>query len=473
MSNRQLGTIAAVAVVMLVVTIVLYGSGPEAPKTDFAPGRVLIQGLDPAKVHRIIVKAKDNAVTLVRVGDRFTVEEKDRYPASNEHVNDLFIKAQEIRLAEQVTTNPENHKELGVAEGHEDAATVEFRDQKGERIIGFVKGKSPEGTMGVNIRLLGQDTVYTTEEHFWLNDRPMDFVEKKLVEVKKEHLKSASVRTGDDEYTVRRKPKAEEDGEETPSDELVLEPAPPEGKRAKKTALDDVFGALTYFDMTDVAKKDSVAGIAWDGLYRAEVKGDAAYLVRSGKKDDKYYVEIGADLSRADLTAVRRTLQKGSGTDEEHKENEAMLEAVGAVDIAGKRHAGWVYKVSTYDAEKLRKPYKDLIEDDVPDEIAARHILIAYKGAERADDKIARSKDEAKKLAEKVLAEAKKEGADFAALAKKHSDGPTGEKGGDLGTFKKGKMAAEFDEAAFKLKVGEISGVVETKFGFHVIKRTK
>jgi len=137
------------------------------------------------------------------------------------------------------------------------------------------------------------------------------------------------------------------------------------------------------------------------------------------------------------------------------------------------RHTGWVYGLSSYDAEKLRKPFKDLIEDDLPDEIAASHILISYKGAEKADEKITRTKDEAKALAEKVLKEAKKKDADFAKLAEKHSDDPTKTKGGDLGTFKKGKRAAEFDAAAFKLKVNGISDVVETKLGFHIIKRTK
>ena len=63
--------------------------------------------------------------------------------------------------------------------------------------------------------------------------------------------------------------------------------------------------------------------------------------------------------------------------------------------------------------------------------------------------------------------------ADFAALAKQYSDDPGGKNGGDLGTFKKGAMTPAFEDAAFKLKVGEISGVVETSFGFHIIKRTK
>ena len=64
-------------------------------------------------------------------------------------------------------------------------------------------------------------------------------------------------------------------------------------------------------------------------------------------------------------------------------------------------------------------------------------------------------------------------GADFAALAKEHSSCPSGKQGGDLGEFGPGQMVPEFDKAVFSLEPGEISGVVETQFGYHIIKRTK
>lgn len=73
----------------------------------------------------------------------------------------------------------------------------------------------------------------------------------------------------------------------------------------------------------------------------------------------------------------------------------------------------------------------------------------------------------------KELIEKLKNGSSFEDLAKQFSKCPSGEKkGGDLGSFGKGQMVPQFDNAARKLKVGEISGVVKTQFGYHIIKRT-
>jgi hypothetical protein len=105
--------------------------------------------------------------------------------------------------------------------------------------------------------------------------------------------------------------------------------------------------------------------------------------------------------------------------------------------------------------------------------VGASHVLLQYKGSLRAGPNITRSKDEAKKLAGEVQAKAKK-GQDFAELAKQYSDEPGAkERAGNLGKFTKPQMVKPFADAAFALKPGDISDVVETDFGFHVIKRTE
>jgi hypothetical protein len=106
-----------------------------------------------------------------------------------------------------------------------------------------------------------------------------------------------------------------------------------------------------------------------------------------------------------------------------------------------------------------------------PRMISARHILIQYMGSRSAEASIVRTREQARSVSEEVLRRLKS-GEDFARLAVEFSDEPgAGSRGGALGRFGHGKWVPEFDTAAFALKPGEISGIVETPFGFHVIQR--
>ncbi|MEW6607516.1 MAG: peptidylprolyl isomerase [bacterium] len=117
--------------------------------------------------------------------------------------------------------------------------------------------------------------------------------------------------------------------------------------------------------------------------------------------------------------------------------------------------------------EEVEKYYKENVEDEFmkPGKIRVRHILIGVpEGAPPDQDSAARSK------AEDLLKQLN-EGADFTTLAAQHSNCASRERGGDLGYFGEGDMVAEFEKAAYKLeKKGDLSPVVKTKFGYHIIK---
>ena len=103
---------------------------------------------------------------------------------------------------------------------------------------------------------------------------------------------------------------------------------------------------------------------------------------------------------------------------------------------------------------------------ETPEQVQARHILI----------KVAPADDEAaKKAALQKIRDIQKQikaGEDFAQLAQSHSEGPSSVKGGDLGFFRRGQMVKSFEDTAFALEKGEVSDVVETRFGYHLIQVT-
>ncbi len=116
--------------------------------------------------------------------------------------------------------------------------------------------------------------------------------------------------------------------------------------------------------------------------------------------------------------------------------------------------------------EDLKAEYAKVSRDEQQDfEVRARHILVQV--APKATPEQA---EQARLKAVSLMTEAKKPGADFAALAKAKSEGPSASDGGDLGFFKRGVMVAEFDKVAFGLPINGISEPVRTKFGWHVIK---
>jgi peptidyl-prolyl cis-trans isomerase C len=99
-----------------------------------------------------------------------------------------------------------------------------------------------------------------------------------------------------------------------------------------------------------------------------------------------------------------------------------------------------------------------------PEMVNASHILIRVDSQENGAQK-AEARKKIDEVAKKLAA-----GEDFTELAKTYSDCPSSSNGGDLGSFSRGQMVPEFEEVAFSMTPGEISPVVETNFGFHIIK---
>ncbi|MBC8388413.1 MAG: peptidylprolyl isomerase [Actinobacteria bacterium] len=137
-----------------------------------------------------------------------------------------------------------------------------------------------------------------------------------------------------------------------------------------------------------------------------------------------------------------------------------------------------IYNKVTADVIVTEEAVKQYYEDNkntlflVPARVKASHILVMFPWKEDNSEETQEGREEALEKI-KMVEDKLNDGGDFEDLARQYSDdGTSGENGGDLGYISKGQMVEEFDKALFSLDVGEVSEIVETEYGFHIIKAT-
>jgi len=244
----------------------------------------------------------------------------------------------------------------------------------------------------------------------------------------------------------------------------------------------------------DFAAKVNESVITWQDVGRMVVQVEQRYSRRGMQLNDSQLSEIKKDVLEELINRelLRQESQK-SGVKVEAEEVKKQLDRMrsqSATETEFKRTLKMMgfsetnIELQIKEWMEIRRFVNDniakkitILEEDIkasydshphifkrPESVQASHILIKVDPA--ADEL---QKAEARKeiaMIEKRI----KEGEDFAALAKTYSQGPSGAKGGDLGYFSRGQMVKPFDAAAFTLKPGEVSDIVETRFGYHIIK---
>ena len=181
-----------------------------------------------------------------------------------------------------------------------------------------------------------------------------------------------------------------------------------------------------------------------------------------GLKDVDQQVEAmwsGAEKQAGSLEKFKEQLTQEGLTAAQAKDNirkNIYVRAVVSQRIAPTVQADDQEQQAAYQADQDRYRHGELV--------GARHILVKVDPKASAEDK-KKAREKIEGLRKDILA-----GKDFTEMAKAHSDCPSKSRGGDLGYFGKGRMVPAFEKAAFELKEGEISPVVETQFGYHIIQ---
>ena len=181
----------------------------------------------------------------------------------------------------------------------------------------------------------------------------------------------------------------------------------------------------------------------------------------------------GIEVSAADVTEQLQNIKQRFPSEtefekvlDENQITESDLQAQIKRDLAVKQLIDKEVAQQVMITDKESKTYYDTHPQSFvqPEQVRASHILIKVD----ADATEAQKIEARKKIAD--IQQKLQKGEDFATLAQNYSEDPSSQKGGDLGYFERGQMIKPFEDEAFSLKPGETSGIVETRFGYHIIK---
>ncbi len=181
------------------------------------------------------------------------------------------------------------------------------------------------------------------------------------------------------------------------------------------------------------------------------------------------------EISEEEVKERADQVKSGFGSDDVFKE---QLEMSGLTEAGFEQEVELALRIESLldkqttdlqatDESDVRSFYDENIERfKKPEQVQASHILIAFDESDGDAEKAAK-REKIDSLHTEI-----ENGADFAQLARENSSCPSKTRGGDLGSFGRGQMVKEFEDTAFGMDVGDVSGIVETQFGYHIIKVT-
>ncbi|MCB2155836.1 peptidylprolyl isomerase [bacterium] len=473
MNKKAIGVIIAIAAVLAVAAVLAFNQH-RASLEDTTELPVLFEGIVDQLDDVQTIEIQDNAetVTLEQKDGKWGVVNKGNYTASDSALRLLFVGLGDMEVLEKKTSNPDWYDRLGVQDPTEDDAEsvkVTMKSGDGSTIASLIVGKPQPG--GARDRLYVRKP---DDKQSWLVRSPLkapggvdSWLEKTILDVNKDDVESVTLTDefGETVELVRK------DGHGSDWEIANL----PEGYDANPVnVLQGPAASLGALKFTDVVPASEIPDDATSETTMVAETFDGERLVAH-----TYYVEGTPPLYYMTIEAsYDPSLRPKDKADEENadetKDENAFKprpagEVQNEVEELQQRFEGWAYQVPSWKAQNMRKKLSDLATRS--EKVTASHILISYEGASRSSQ--TRTRDEARAKAEEILARVQENPDDFAEIAMEESDGPSAPKGGDLGEFGRGRMAPPFEAAAFALKPGEISGIVETEFGFHIIKRTK
>lgn len=238
--------------------------------------------------------------------------------------------------------------------------------------------------------------------------------------------------------------------------------------KMNKASVESTIGGAEGWEQKDQSGqtyKDKYKTLVLDQMINTEL------LAQNAEKEGKKVTDKEIQSSYNDLKTYVNSDEQIKKSAEDLGISDDFLKEQAKLSLLIQKSQEKFYSEEKVSDSEMKKYYDEHIDEYKKDEVEASHILIKTTDDQNKPLPEAEQK-KAKEKAEKVLKEVKA-GGDFAELAKKYSQDPgSAEQGGSLGTFGKGMMVKEFEDAAFGMEPGQVSDLVKTDFGYHIIKVT-
>ena len=371
--NQKTLTILFVATLVVGGVAALKLSRDDASVRSEAPGAELLPELKNSinNVASIKLERKDGSVTIVRQEKGWGMAEKNGYPVDAEAVKQTLLVLSDLKPLEQKTDDPARYEKLGVQEPGTEGSTstlVTIQDKAGKELAKLIVGKQSEGKGGLPsgntyVRRAGEKVSWLAKGNPALKEKSSEWLQKQIIEVKRDRLRSAEVRHADGEVVHVERAK--------PDDANFELSGIPEGQELSyPSAAGSITSALEYLNLEDVLPAEKVdftqgAGPTsefrtFDGLkvtVQTKEDGEKTYARFSVAYDAPPQVGPTPEAPAADPAKPPEPKPAAQKTPEEVQKEASELEA---------RLSKWVYQIPAYNKAFFTKHMKDMLKAKTP-----------------------------------------------------------------------------------------------------------
>lgn len=468
--NRNVFIAGAIAAAVLVGAAVFLNKpettmGGPSSSTSTAASKdlpALLPGIDKQldSITRIALRGGDDqSVTLKRDGAKWIVAENEGYAAQSDRVGQLLASLSAMKTVEKMTGRKDMLERLGLGEvGKEGSTTVELKlfGDGDKEIGGLVVGNTRSGAGREQERFLrkvGEDQAWAVRTPLNVDASKDNWTLKEILNIGADRVRRFEVDLHDSDPVVVSRPSK-------PTDAFGVDVVPAGKEVARAESASTLAGSLAsltfeavkrdpaFFDQ--LTSETLVVATTFDGVKidsRWRKEGDAATWATFA---------VAYDESLRPEGEIATSLK----TPDDAKKEVAEIE---------ERVKGWVFRIPSWKAGTIdRTVNSDMLRTI---EIArGRQILVSWEGAPQSKV-TGRTQEEARARAAELRAKVFADPTLFEAVASTESDCETRETGGDLGDVKRDQMVQAVETALFGLVAGNVSEVIESPFGFHILKR--